>query len=221
MNDFIAMVLMAKLLHLDYIEKFGGIVKVTQRTTKNAEGDQITVRIPTATAFEQYQGNLKDLEERRESLNCDLKKKILKDFIPESKLLGMIYFEDNGIQVDYNRRHSSLIFYNSNIRLVAWFNQKNLKNEFDNNFRSEAMLEIINTLTTKIPVRHANLHLLSVSVDGIPSNDSSIFSNYDYNEAQTQFITAPYDFFAIDFNISFGVSKHCQVKFTPEEIICK
>lgn len=220
MNDLIAVILMSKILHLPYCDKFGGIVRTIQRTTKDAEGNNVVIRIPVATAFNQYQGDIKDLDARREALDCDLKKKIMKEFLPESKLLGMVYFEDNGVQRDLNRRHSSIDFYNARLRLVGWFNTKKLKNEFSNTFRQEVILEITNNLISKRPSDYGKLKLINVTVDSVPELNASIFSGYDLNEQQTQFITPPYEFIAIDFNVAFGVVKNCIFNFTPEEIIC-
>jgi len=221
MNDFIAIVLMSKLLHLDYVEKFGGVVQTIQRTTKNQQGEQVVVRIPVSKAFRQFKDDQKDDQENRiEALRCGLNSKILEDFVPESKLSGLIYFEDNGVSPDPNKRHSMLDFWNARLRLVGWFNQKKFRNEFDSNFRSEAMLEIVQAIKTKRPVKQGVLHQFFVTVDSIPSIDASIFSSFDYNEAQSQFLTAPFDFFAIDLSISFATAKNCLINFTPEQIIC-
>lgn len=215
MNDYIAIVLMSKLLDINYIQKFGGIVQTIQRTALVGK-EKVNVKIPVAKAFRQY----KNITDRIEVLKCGLTSKILEDFIPESKLSGMVYFEDNGIGPDINKRHSSIDFYTSKLRLVGWFNQSLISNDFNNMFRTQAMNEILQAIITDRPENRSILKMLKVSVDNIPKADASIFSDYDYNEAQTQFITAPYDFFAVDLNVSFGIPKKCLIKFTPEEIIC-
>lgn len=221
MNDFIAILLMSKLLDIDYIEKFGGTVQTIQCTTKNARNEDDIYRIPVAKAFHQFKDDKKDANENRiEILRCGLTKKILEDFVPESKLSGMVYFQDNGISPDTSRRHTGLNFWISKLRLIGWFNQKKFRNQFDNEFRSQAMLEIIGKITTRRPINQGVIKFLHVTVDNVPSTDASIFADYDFNESQNQFITAPYDFFAIDLNIAFGTPKNCLIQFTPEAIIC-
>lgn len=222
MNDIIAIHIMSKLIGIEYVEKFGGVVQTIERTTLNARGESIAYRIPVAKAFHYFKDAEKDINENRiEVLNCGLKSAIMEDFLPESKISGMIYFEDNGVSVDTSKRHSGLNFFNSKLRLVGWFNQKKFREIFDNDFRSKAMIEIMNKILTKRPIKQGNLSQMMVRISSIPPLDSGIFSSYDFNESQTQFLTAPYDFFAIDLDISFAIPKNCsEIKFIPEEVIC-
>src|SRR5690606_18767785 len=179
MNDFIAVFLMSRLLHIPYVDKFGGIVQTIQRTTKSASGENVVVRLPVAKAFNQFEPSEDPESQRTELLKCGLVSKTLESMLPESKLSGLVYFEDNGVSPDINRRHSGINFFRSNIRVVGWFNQKKFRNEFDNNFRSEAMLEFMDSLETKRPIRKVgNFHNVNVAIDGMPSLDASIFSEY-------------------------------------------
>lgn len=212
---------MTRLNDLPYVDKLGGIVQTIKRTTKDKEGNSIIYNIPVARNFRIYKKEKdEDGDKILQMLSCYRNAKI-EDFVPESKLSGMIYFEDEGTTLDESKRHSAIKFWNSRLRLVGWFNQKKFRNEFDNNFRIEAIQEIINTITMKRPVQKVgDIFHFFVEVDSIPSLDASIFSQFDYNEAQTQFLTPPYDFFAIDLNISFGTARNCLINFIPEETTC-
>lgn len=218
MNDELAMIMMSRLLHLDYIEKFGGIVQTKIKTdSRVGSKERVQNKLPTARVFRRFKASDDPLQcDREEIVSCGLKSNIIEPFLPESKLKGMIYFEDQGVQPDTGRRHTSLNFFRSTLRLVGWFNQKRLSNEFDNAFRSKAISEIVSHITRRY--RNTELiKMMDVSFDGIPELDASIFSEYDFNEAQTQFLTEKYDFFAINFEVTFAMSKKCFVPFKVEQ----
>lgn len=196
------MVLMARLFNLPYIEKFGGIVQVIQKVIPAVDGKSNIKRIPISAVHQA-------------PANCSLAEATSIHFIPESKLKGMLYFEDGGSTVDTGRRHTGLNFWRSRLRLVVWMNQKLLKEKFDNQMGSQAMNEMISLLCTN-PVNYEVFKQVKVEVASIPANTSALFTAYDYDEKETQFLMPPYDFFAIDLDVTFGIPKHCKVPMMPD-----
>lgn len=204
MNKYISLVLMTRLLNLPYINKYGGVVQTITKVVTNGTNKPTLKRIPISAVHEAPAG-------------CgDLAEAINLHFIPESKLKGMLYFEDNGSVLDNNKRASSLTFWHSKLRLVVWMNQKLLTEQFDIELASMAMNEMITLLCTN-PVNLDVFKNLRVEVASIPPATSSLFSQYDYNEKETQFLMPPYDFFAVDLDVFFGIPKGCRVPVIPAE----
>lgn len=204
MNKYLSLVMMTRLLNLPYIDKYGGVVQTIQKVIPGT-GDSdkpIVKRIPISAVHQAPP-------------NCSLAEATSIHFIPEGKLKGILYFEDNGVVPDTSKRHTGLNFYRSRLRLVVWLNQKLLKETFDIELASIAMNEMISLLCTS-PVNYDVFKNVSARVATIPPATSSLFSEYDYNEKETQFLMPPYDFFAIDLDIFFGIPKGCKVPVVPD-----
>lgn len=196
--------MMTRLLNLPYISKYGGVVQTIQKVIPGVgdNGKAIVKRIPISAVHEA-------------PANCDLTEAINLHFIPESKLKGMLYFEDGGSVINTGKRHSGLNYWRSRLRLVVWLNQKLLMDQFDIELASVAMNEMISLLCTN-PVNMDVFKDLTIRVASIPPATSAIFSEYDYNEKETQFLMPPYDFFAIDLDVFFGIPKGCKVPVVPD-----
>lgn len=189
---------MTRLLNLPFIEKYGGVVQTIQKVIPGTDGEKSVVkRIPISTVHQAPE-------------NCSLVDATSLHFIPESKLKGLLYFEDGGSVIDVSRRHTGLVYWRSRLRLVVWMNQKLLKEKYDIEMGSVAMNQIIGLLVTN-PENRDVFKALSARVASIPPATSALFSEYDYNEKETQFLMPPYDFFAIDLDVFFGIPKGCKV----------
>ena len=127
----------------------------------------------------------------------------------------MLYFEDNGSVLNLSVRHTGLNFWRSKLRLVVWMNQKLLSETFNIELATLAMNEMITLLCTN-PVNQDVFKNFKAEVASIPPATSALFSQYDYNEKETQFLMPPYDFFAVDLEVSFGIPKGCRVPVIPD-----
>lgn len=207
MNKLISLALMSRLYSLPFIDKFGGIVQTITKVIPN--GDKpILKRIPIS-AVHQAPSGCSDLTDAT-SIH----------FIPESKLRGMLYFEDLGLTTDNSRkRHTGMNWYRSRLRLVVWVNQKNLLPEYSITFATSAMNQIIDLMVNG-EQNFDILRNMKVSITSIPPATSALFANYDYNEQETQFLIPPYDFFALDLDIQFGVAKGCAVPILLDPAVC-
>lgn len=203
MNKYLSLVLMAKLSGLEYISKAGGLVQTIQKVIPNGTDKPTIKKIPISAVHQAPE-------------NCDLTEAISVQFIPESKLKGMFYFEDNGSTTDTSKRHTGLNFWRSRMRLVVWMNQKLINTTYDIEMVAIAMNEMIYRLTRE-KFNSGVFKNIMVAVSSVASQTSDIFSAYDYNEAETQFLMPPYDFFALDLDITFGIPKNCNVPLIPVE----
>ena len=59
-----------------------------------------------------------------------------------------------------------------------------------------------------------------LSVTGEQSNDGGVFSKYSYIEEQSQFITYPYGYVALDLSADFSVRKECFTDIEIQELSC-
>lgn len=202
------MVLMTRLLNLPYIDKYGGVVQTIQKVIPDATeaGKSIIKRIPISAVHQAPE-------------NCSLTEATSIHFIPEGNLKGLLYFEDGGSVLDTAKRHTGLNFYRSRLRLVVWLNQKKLSETFNIELASVAMNEMISLLCTT-PANYDVFKNVTARVANIPPATSSLFSEYDYNEKETQFLMPPYDFFGIDLDVFFGIPKKCKVPFVPDAVTC-
>lgn len=203
MNKYLSLVLMTRLLNLPYIQKYGGIVQTIQKVIPVAGSDKPVIKRIPISAVHEAPANCQDLTTATSI-----------QFIPESKLKGMLYFEDGGSVMDTTKRHTGLVFWRSRMRLIVWMNQKLISETYNIELAAMAMNEMITLLCTN-PVNMDVFKSLQVKVASVPSATSALFSEYDYDEKETQFLMPPYDFFGIDLDVYFGIPKGCRVPVVP------
>ena len=201
MNKLLSFGLLNKLGDLPYIDKSCGIVQVVEMPVSNG-GETVYKKIPVsamATAEECSASNITNIE-----------------MIPNSKLKGMLYFEDRGITLGVRRGSSQQ--YRSELRLVCWLNTANITYAFADNgvkipdpfYITKVMNEIIQLLTPRKGVTISYPYFnVGVVVNRIPEANAQIFAPYDYDEKRTQFLFPPYDFFAIDLTVTFELASGC------------
>lgn len=139
------------------------------------------------------------------------------DLVPDSSKKGILYFEDYGTTAVGENGANQL--YKSKLRLVAWINTNWIKNNTCVDASGILKNHIIVKLKTLQLKNQAPFIKLNLVIDSIPPADKQIFSKYTYDDFQ-QYIMAPFEFFAIDFTISYMMNPGCiadiDVK-TPEE----
>ena len=128
----------------------------------------------------------------------------LLDYSPDNTKTSIIYFEDRGTQM--NRMENSSVYFTSNFTLVCWFNYKKLTGDMTNTSL------ITGNILKYIPVVLGNITPLIgvvLSVTGEQASDGGVFSKYSYMEAQSQFITYPFGYVALDMTAEYSVRKEC------------
>ncbi|MEN6568980.1 MAG: hypothetical protein ABFC18_03105 [Rikenellaceae bacterium] len=191
MNQQIANIIKAKIEGLDFIDKIAGLVSTTYLNITDNEENKVTKSFPVAcnvTAQDCLNGSYNDL--------C-----------PNTKYKTVIYFEDGG--VDFNKREGRFICYTSRLRLVCWINvAKYVAECCKEGLTCTASAAIIKDILCALPSQPEYISPYSSVypvVTGQLVRSNSIFSAYTYNETQTQYLMAPFDYFALNIETTFCI----------------
>lgn len=189
MNNKIANIVVDYIKDLPWIEKLAGMTQVA-RIYQTSDGAKIEKRYPISCQLD-YEDACKE--------GC------YDELVPNSKYRSVVYFEDGSFS--YRERRGKRLYYESNIRLVAWLNYKLLEGAGCGS-TGEYILDIIQALP-EIPVDIDNMRGMTITVISQARRDSGIFSKYTYNEFATQYMLIPYDYFALDIRTEFFVIPEC------------
>lgn len=139
------------------------------------------------------------------------------DLTPDSSRKSIIYFEDNGTaRVENNTPDFSFI---SSLRLVCWMNL----NKMGKIGCSNSALAVASLLNA-IPTRYFNSGIytrIQIQVNNEVAKNASIFSKYTYDEAVTQYLMYPFDYFALDMTVKFTIPKHCITEWENQTEVCE
>lgn len=130
------------------------------------------------------------------------------DLVPNSSRKSVIYFEEaGGTRMTGIERNE--INFTSTVRLVGWLNLKKM-GLTDCNWSATAILQIIKELSVLLQPHNSGM-FLHVKITEISEAEKSnaIFSKYSYDEAVTQYLIYPYDYFALNLTIKFSINKNC------------
>ena len=201
MNKDVAFILKEKLAEnsLPFISKYYGLVELV---LEHSEGEFNTTkinRLPVATELTYINED--------DNLICLSKEELA---IPESKLKGIIYFEDKGTRVITNRYQND---YFSRLDLICWINVARVKEDYYERIESSAIGQIQKILQLK---QYENIDLFQkfkVKVVGIKPKDSSIFSKYTYDEMHSQYLRPPFTYFSLELEITYSMNIDCLENF--------
>lgn len=192
-------------LTLPFIDKLGGVVRVITKTETDSSGRSIRKSFPVDC----------------DVTNDDCLAGRYIDLVPNSKYMSVVYFEDEGVSiVDQNIRDFT---FEASLKLVAWLNLKKLGKTACSN-SALAYLSILKALPTRYfnqTINGVPYSRILITPSGQDIKSPQIFSKYSYEEEKTQYLVYPYDYFAMDINVKFTVSKSCVPDWTNgEEIVC-
>lgn len=208
MNKELAKTLRQRILNnggLVFVEKFYGMVQTAEKDEVSESGNPIRKRFPIATESV-VNGQCQSHEELA---------------IPNSALKGILYFEDNGTFADGRIRSGGQFQFTSNLRVVVWVNRHKVTSETYIEITGLAIADLIEKLEVDRNLKSEGMfNNLSVSVSRIPSQDAQIFSRYTYDEAVTQYLRPPFEFFAIDLSVKYSVNPSCMNEIILNESIC-
>lgn len=91
------------------------------------------------------------------------------------------------------------------VRLVVWLNMKRLSGNVP-----QAMAAIVSKLNGRYNDIAPVGNIVVTPLQEVPKTPA-IFSRWTYDEAETQYLMLPYDYFAFDFNLMFTLSAFCPV----------
>lgn len=202
MQKELAFVLKQQLVGLSFIDQLAGIVQpvidqkfVDNDEEKNSITNKIVKRMPVS--YDLIGGKDKYLGSERQ-------------LVPNESKKSIIYFEDFGTTVDTGKNVSTRVTaYNANIRLVCWLNKRKLNEDKYNELTAFCITEITKRLVKGKAINMLGITRLFLTVSRIPIQDAQIFSRYNYDEAELQYLRPPFEYFAIDFNARFATIGNC------------
>lgn len=177
---------------LIFIDKIAGLVVVAEKTQPTD--------IPNAFAVTKFPISLDSNYEECMNSGC------YKDLVPNSKLKGILYFEDFGTTMPSRDRGN--FNYISKIRLVCWINNKLIQGKTCKSINHLLITQIRKTLE----IGHFNANDLSrINVKGssIIENDHKLFDRYTYPKEVVKFLMHPYEAFGIDFIVEYSIHENC------------
>lgn len=198
MNKGLASIIRDRLKDIPFIDLFGGVVYTqikSERIFSNEDdevGRALEYKFPVTC---DYVG----------TVECDHQG--LKDFIPNSKLKGILYFEDNGVlPTGFKGR---VIKYASRLRMVVWLNTKHINMSPCSSLTTPVMNGILERLVGKNPFNEGDFQSIVIRIESIPKVSLDIFNRYSYVEKDTQFLMPPYEYFAIDLVCDYNINPYC------------
>lgn len=186
MNQAIANILKGFIDDLTFVDKIAGMVSTQYMTIEGVDKSYPVACCVTAD---------------------DCKQGAYNDLTLNSAYKTVIYFEDGG--VTFVRAQGNFRHYQSRLRLVCWINVAKLNEDpcytdIPCTASTNILIEIIRAIPN-FPANYSPFQQVRFEVVAQVVRDNSIFSKYTYNEKQTQYLMAPYDYFAIDIETTFAI----------------
>ncbi len=192
MNNKIASILKSYVETVSWADKVSGLVQTANVRIK--DGD--------STADRSY------------PIACDMDadsciKGHYQDLAPDSKKKSVMYFEDRG-GVVLERHEGGRLYYRAALRLVGWVNLKVIQAaDCDSGVRGcgtsgDFVVDIIKVLPY-VAFDYDDFYGIQIEPPNQVERSVDIFSRYTYNEHATQYLMFPYDYFALDIDITFVI----------------
>lgn len=192
MNQAIADIIKTHIEGLDFVDKIAGLVSAVSFDISDKDNQLITKTFPVACCV----------------TADDCKQGAYNDLMPNSQYKTVIYFEDGG--VSFERYVSNWKYYKSTLRLVCWINIEKItnsgvcKSEVPCTYAAHIIADIIRVLPA-FPQNIAPFDHVYSEVTGQLVRNPSIFGAYTYDEKHSQFLLAPFDYFALEIQTNFAI----------------
>lgn len=210
MNKGLAHIIRDRLIGIPFVDLYAGLVS-TQTQVEVRFRPQVDETEDLDTVGTRY-----DLQY---PVSCDVVGNVTCDennnplnvhpMTPNSTKTGILYFEDEGITD--NGSSGSQLRFNSRLRLVVWLNTLAIDSLACWQVSMPVQVGIIERLKGDgNPFSdESGYQAIDIRIAGFPRTAFDIFGKYTYNEADTQFTMAPYEYFAIDLDIDFRINPYC------------
>lgn len=133
-----------------------------------------------------------------------------RQLVPDQSKKSILYFEDFGTTQDTGARASALTMsYISTIRLVCWINKTKMVQYKYREITAQCIAQINRALITGTSINSDGITRLMISLNRIPIQNADIFSRYNYDEAELQYLRPPFEYFAIDYTCKYRVKESC------------
>lgn len=191
MNQAIANIIKEYIDELTFVDKIAGLVSTQYMTVTGEDGAKVTKSYPVACC----------------TTAEDCKAGAYNDLTPNSDYKTVLYFEDGGVSLlETTGRFKKM---RSRLRLVCWINVAKMNGDpcytdIPCTASTNIIIEIIRALPD-FPINYAPFMQVKFDVLNQLVRSNSIFSQYTYNEKQTQYLMSPYDYFALDIETTFSI----------------
>lgn len=193
MNHKIANILKGYIDALDWADKTSGLVQTANIRKDEGEG-KVDKSFP---------------------ISCDvtydecIAKGKYQDLCPDSSKKSVMFFEDQGgVELDYYE--DKKVHYRTKLRLVVWLNLKLIEDVAcdsdvaDCGVSGDYVKDVIGVIPY-VGFDSGGFYGIQIEPPSQAERSVDIFGRYTFNEPQTQYLMWPYDYFALDFDITFIV----------------
>ena len=123
-------------------------------------------------------------------------------FMPDSAYTGILYWEHLGVASVIDKSHS-MFQQESNLRLVGWLNSAKI----DDSYLLAA--NVVNAVKRRQDNIGSYLQNIFIDYQGFEEKTAAIFSRYNYDEARSQYLMKPYDYFSIKYKVQWLFIPSC------------
>jgi len=202
MNEIIADFLAQHYLTLPFVTRAAGCVSVLSKPKK----DKTVAKLPVT---------LRLFEQTEEGAVLCSRDEDYYPLTPDSSQAAILYFEDvaGAKVVDSNSRY---LTWEGRLKLVLWTNFKLIGDEL-------TLGDLEASLLANTPAAiSASGALLGATVKPtrIFPKVPSPFSSYSYEEAQRQYLTAPYGYTAIELTYTARAARGCAANIVLNPVVC-
>lgn len=180
-------ILNAEIIGVSWVDKLGGITQPLK--LKKMDGENLIEKvIPVAYNYSKT--------------TCDVSDYV--DYTPDTRYKSVCYWEieTQPREVNTTARYAQ---YEAVIRFVGWLNLGKINKSLT------PPTELINDVLAILPQQISNSTPFVFCQGRVTQigRDSSIFDKYTYEESESQYLIYPFDYFAIDYTVSFRVPFAC------------
>lgn len=190
MNELVADFLAQHFSSLPFVTRAAGCVSVLVRSKK----DQVDARIPVARRV---------FDTTAEGVLC-LTAQDHYDLVPDGRQSAILYFEDRaGARVTESSKR--IVTWEGRLKLVLWVNFKLIGEAYT---LGEIERHVLANIPVEIPAS-GTFFGASVKPSKTLPKTPNPFAAYTYDEAQSQYLTAPYDYLSLELTYIARASRGC------------
>ena len=137
--------------------------------------------------------------------------------VPSSDRSGISYFEVRDNRKLYDLSGGRAFMMSATVRVVVWLNTQRIAPAAGAN---EAFASVVSKLSGSYSDVSPISNISVTPMQEVPRGPE-IFSRWTYDEAETQFLMLPFEYFAFDFEMNYVLSAGCAVgNIVRTEIQC-
>ena len=193
-------VLRNKLVALSFADLVAGLVQPVIDTRYSEENTPVSKRMPVT-----YDWIAKYGEDLTNIVGSEMQ------LCPNENRKSVMYFEDLGTTQDTSVRvPANMMAYSSRVRLVVWLNKLQIGKQTTSEVTGTCIAEILRKLSVGAVINEGNITRCFCTLSQMAIQDAAIFSRYNYDEAETQYLRPPFEYFALDFTCRYVYRIGCE-----------